>query len=94
MDEEEARHDHEVAIAATAWLSDPHNLDIYRRLLNAVERRSAYVQPQLPSADSPEVLDEVGADRPPEPLGQIAARVQKAMQEREHTRTGNNDVGP
>lgn len=66
-------HDREVATAATAWLADPRNLDVYRRLVEAVERRNRWLQPELPATDTdtPEVFDEVGADHPPQPVGEV-----------------------
>lgn len=72
MTERDTRwHDHEVATAATAWLADPRNLDIYRRLVEAVERRNGWLQPELPESDQPEVFDEIGTDRPPRAVGEV-----------------------
>ncbi|WP_145229481.1 hypothetical protein [Rudaeicoccus suwonensis] len=65
-------HDHDVAIAATAWLAAPRNSDAYRRLVEAVDRRNQWLQPVLTeSSEQPEILDEVGADRPPASVGDV-----------------------
>jgi hypothetical protein len=67
-------HDHEVATAATAWVAEPRSVDVYRRLIEAVERRNRWLQPELSAGrDQPEVFDEVGADRPPRTVGEVLA---------------------
>lgn len=74
MTGESARHDWEVAAAADAWLSEPRDTVVYARLVAAIERRRAFLNPTLPQpdpVDAPEVLDEVGSDRPPETVGSL-----------------------
>ena len=63
-------HDHQVAAAAAAWLHEPRDTEAYRRMVNAVLRRQAFLQPTLtePRAEDPEVLDELHAERPPQRL--------------------------
>ena len=78
-------HDRAVAAAADAWLSEPRDTVAYQRLVDAVLRRRAWLQPTLDEApgvddvpmaateprhdDGPELLDELGADRAPVRLG-------------------------
>ena len=71
-------HDHEVATAAAAWLAEPRNVDAYRRMVEAIERRAAWLQPELPADSTPEVFDELGADRPPERLADVIEGRQSA----------------
>lgn len=75
MDQRSAWHDHRVAAAADAWLAHPDDTQAYTRLVDAIHRRRAWLAPTLPTgpADSrsPEILDEVGADRPPRPVGAL-----------------------
>ena len=40
-------HDHQVAAAAAAWLHEPRDTEAYRRMVNAVLRRQAFLQPTL-----------------------------------------------
>ncbi len=63
-------HDHQVAAAAAAWLHEPRDTEAYRRMVNAVLRRQAFLQPTLtePRTEDPEVLDQLHADRPPQRL--------------------------
>ncbi len=63
-------HDHQVAAAAAAWLHEPRDTEAYRRTVNAVLRRQAFLQPTLtePRTEDPEVLDELHAERPPQRL--------------------------
>lgn len=64
MDERIAALDRRVAEAAEAWLADPRDTGVYTRLVQAIEARRAYLQPQLeleePSRDDlvPEALQE------------------------------------
>lgn len=64
-------HDHAVAAAAAAWLHEPRDTEAYRRLVEAVLRRRAFLQPTLDEVgdDGPEVLDEMNADHAPQRLG-------------------------
>lgn len=63
-------HDHQVAAAAAAWLHEPRDTEAYRRMVNALLRRQAFLQPTLtePRTEDPEVLDELHAERPPQRL--------------------------
>lgn len=68
-------HDRAVANAADAWLNDPHDSEVYRRLVDAVRRRRAWLYPTLgiaapnpidpPQPGPPELTDALGEDRPP-----------------------------
>jgi len=78
-------HDRAVAAAADAWLSEPRDTVAYQRLVDAVLRRRAWLQPTLDEApdvddvpmaatgprhdEGSELLDELGADRAPVRLG-------------------------
>ena len=78
-----AWHDRQVARAADAWLSCPDDTTAYARLVQAVKDRRTVLNPQLPGmkdhtlvvepapSQEPDVLDAVGADRPPEPISDI-----------------------
>ena len=63
-------HDHATAAAAAAWMNEPRDTEAYRRLVEAVLRRRAFLQPRLDEAgvDDPEVLDELGLDQGPHQL--------------------------
>lgn len=73
-------HDRAVANAADAWLSEPRDVLAYQRLVEAILRRRAWLHPTLgfaaanPPGDlvdaGPELLDALGADRPPVPLAE------------------------
>lgn len=74
-------HDRAVANAADAWLNDPHDHEIYRRLVDAVRRRRDWLAPTLgfaapnemdpPPAGPPELTDALGEERPPVRLGDL-----------------------
>ena len=90
-------HDHAVAAAAAAWLNEPRDTEAYRRLVEAVLRRGAFLQPALDeSADSdPEDLDEFGADRSPRrvanSLDAVMAQIRRASSA-DHTTTSVVDA--
>ena len=77
-------HDHTVAAAANAWLNEPRDTEAYRRLIEAVLRRRAFLEPTLdevpedPCRD--EVLDEIGADRAPQRLRDNLVEVMRRLQ--------------
>lgn len=52
MDEYLAHLSHQVAAAADAWLTDPHDSGVYVRLVRAIEAYLHYRQPQLPTEES------------------------------------------
>lgn len=68
-------HDRAVANAADAWLNDPHDYEVYRRLIVAIRRRRDWLAPTLgfaapneedpPVSEQPELTDALGEDRPP-----------------------------
>lgn len=72
-------HDRAVANAADAWLNDPHDHEVYRRLVDAVRRRRDWLAPTLgfaapnemdpPPTGPPELTDALGEERPPMRLG-------------------------
>lgn len=78
-------HDRAVAAAADARLSEPRDTVAYQRLVDAVLRRRAWLPPTLDEVDvddvrspqrspaqddGPELLDDLGVDRPPVRLGE------------------------
>lgn len=72
-------HDRAVANAADAWLHDPRDHEAYRRLVDAILRRRAWLHPTLglaapnpmdpPASGDPELTDELADERPPVQLG-------------------------
>lgn len=57
-------HDHAVAAAATAWLNEPRDTEAYRRLVEAVIHRRAFLNPPLdptPETTEAELLDDLDA---------------------------------
>lgn len=61
--------DGDVLDAMTGNLT-PATTDAYRRLVEAVDRRNQRMQPVLSElVEQPEVLDEIGGDRPPTTVG-------------------------
>jgi hypothetical protein len=81
-------HDRAVANAADAWLNDPQDYEVYRRLVEAIRLRRDWLAPTLgfaapnemdaPSSAQPELTDSLGEDRPPVRLGDSIAE-QEAM---------------
>lgn len=63
-------HDREVARAADAWLTEPRDTQAYARLVDAVLRRRAFLNPPLLS-ERGEVTDDLGADRTPVAIGEL-----------------------
>lgn len=73
-------HDRAVANAADAWLNDPQDYEVYRRLVEAIRLRRDWLAPTLgfaapneadpPAAEQPELTDALGEDRPPVQLGE------------------------
>ncbi len=76
-------HDHAVAAAAAAWLTEPRDTEAYRRLVEAVIRRRSFLNPPLGSDTSEttdaELLDDLGADRSPQRLGNALDAVMAAI---------------
>ena len=67
-----AGHDHQVAAAADAWLTEPRDTIAYTRLVTAIERRRAYLNPTLSTpTQETEIFDDLGNEHPPERLGQL-----------------------
>jgi len=82
-------HDHATAAAAAAWMNEPRDTEAYRRLVEAVLRRRAFLQPMLDEAgvDDPEVLDELGVDQGPQQLGNALDDVMALIRKRSSTST-------
>lgn len=76
MDDEAALLALRVARAATAWLRAPVDVEAYRRLVAAVERWERYDAPAL---GEDELLDELAADNPPQPLGEVVPELEAAL---------------
>ena len=75
-------HDHAVAAAATEWLNEPRDTEAYRRLVEAVIHRRAFLNPPLdptPETTEAELLDDLGADRSPQRLGNALDAVMAAI---------------
>ena len=83
-------HDHAVAAAAAAWIHEPRDTEVYRRLVEAVLRRRSFLQPTLDEADDdgPELLDEMSPDQVPQRLGNalddVMARLRRAASQPSH----------
>jgi hypothetical protein len=84
VDERLVALDRAVAQAADAWLAAPVDWRVYARLVEAVEARRAYLQPQLenppppppvvaPATQPDEVLDDLAEFNPAVPLGDLVA---------------------
>jgi len=68
--------DHDVAEAADAWLNDPRDTVAYARLVAAVLRRRAYLQPTLddpPGEDDRGELPALGVSLAGDPRAVLAA---------------------
>jgi hypothetical protein len=80
-------HDHATAAAAAAWMNEPRDTEAYRRMVEAVLRRRAFLQPRLDEAgvDDPEVLDELGLDQGPQQLGNALDDVMALIRTRSGT---------
>ena len=83
-------HDHAVGAAAAAWIHEPRDTEVYRRLVEAVLRRRSFLQPTLDEAgdDGPELLDEMSPDQVPQRLGNalddVMARLRRAASQPSH----------
>ena len=64
--------DRAVAQAADAWLSAPTDWRAYAFLVEAIQARRAYVQPQLPGVDAPTTRAVDDATQPEEVLDGLA----------------------
>jgi len=77
-------HDHAVAAAAAAWVNEPRDTEAYRRLIEAVLRRRAFLQPTLDEVndEEPALLDEMNPDQAPRRLSNalddVMARLRQA----------------
>ncbi len=85
-------HDHATAAAAAAWMNEPRDTEAYRRLVEAVLRRRAFLQPTLDEAgvDDPEVLDELGVDQGPQQLGNALDDVMALIRKRSSASTAGS----
>lgn len=87
MDDQAALLARRVALAAAAWFNAPADVEAYRRLATAVGEWNAYCAPTLGPATSgsvedQELLDELGADEPPMPLGAGVADLGASLRRR------------
>ncbi|MFC6044849.1 hypothetical protein ACFP8W_00105 [Nocardioides hankookensis] len=89
MDDQAALLARRVALAASAWLSAPTDIDVYRRLVEAVGEWESYCGPVLEvdgaSSSEEELLDELADVSPPQPLGvgmaDLEARLRRQARE-------------
>lgn len=77
MDDEAALLARRVALAASAWMRVPADVQAYAHLVEAVERWNAYAAPKIYDGD--ELLDAAVDDTLPQPLGESVAGLEVAL---------------
>lgn len=78
VDEEAALLARRVAMAASAWLNAPTDVEAYRRLTQAVEEWNAYSAPRMVDGTD-ELLDELADTSPPVLLGEAVPDLERTL---------------
>lgn len=94
-------HDRAVANAADAWLNEPRDVHVYQRLVDAIDRRRAWLHPTLgfaapndpiaPRSAQPELTDALAEHSPPVPLAQALAEARAGIEDAAQAAGGKPD---